>query len=298
MDNNTEILINPLNKYYHDQYPAQHQNKPGLQSEMKPVPDCGEQTYQGSGRLKGRKALVTGGDSGIGRAAAIAYAREGADVAINFLPAEKEDAEEVRQLIEDAGQKAVLIPGDVGSEDFCGQMVEKARKELDGLDILTLVAGQQQAVKDILDLSTDQLVKTFEVNLFSMFWTVKAALPYLKPGASIITTSSVQAYQPGEMLLDYASTKSGIIAFTRALASQIAEKGIRANVVAPGPIWTPLQICGGQPEENIPDFGKDTLMKRAGQPVELAPVYVLLASDESSYTTAQIYGVTGGMYTG
>jgi len=294
---NSEVLVNPLTKYFHDSYPLQHQNQPGLQADMTPIPDCGEQSYKGSGRLKGRKALITGGDSGIGRAVAIAYAREGADIALNYLPTEKDDAEEVRQLIEDAGQKAVLIPGDIGNEDFCGQMIEKARKELDGLDILVLNGGRQIAVKDILDLSTDQLMRTFEVNLFSMFWIVKAAMPYLKPGTSIITTTSVQAYQPGEMLLDYASTKSAIVAFTKALASQVAAKGIRVNAVAPGPVWTALQVSGGQPQEDVPEFGHDTLLARAGQPVELAGVYVLLASEDASYTTAQVYGVTGGMYT-
>ncbi len=293
---NSEVLINPLTKYFHDSYPLQHQNQPGLQADMTPIPDCGEQSYKGCGRLKGRKALITGGDSGIGRAVAIAYAREGADIALNYLLAEKDDAEEVRQLIEDAGQKAVLIPGDIGNEDFCGQMIEKARKELDGLDILVLNGGRQIAVKDILDLSTDQLIRTFEVNVFSMFWIVKAAMPYLKPGTSIITTTSVQAYQPGEMLLDYASTKSAVVAFTKALASQVAAKGIRVNAVAPGPVWTALQITGGQPQEDIPEFGQDTLMARAGQPVELSGVYVLLASEDASYTTAQVYGVTGGMY--
>lgn len=295
--NKNSILVNPLTKFSNKNFPLQHQKRPGLEENMTPLPDCGEESYIGCGRLKGRKALVTGGDSGIGRAAAIAYAREGADVAINYLPSEQKDADDVRYIIEECGQKAVLIPGDVSDEEFCYEMVETARKELDGLDILTLVAGQQQFVKDIMDLDTEQLRRTFDVNLFSMFWTVKAALPYLEPGASIITTSSVQAYQPGEMLLDYAATKSAIIAFTKALASQIAPKGIRANIVAPGPIWTALQISGGQPDEKIPTFGQDTLLKRAGQPVELAPVYVLLASDESSYTTAQVYSVTGGMYT-
>lgn len=292
------VLINPLTKYYNGLFPLQHQKMPGVQENMRPEPDCGEESYQGCGKLKGRKALVTGGDSGIGRAAAIAYAREGADVAINYLPSEKEDAEEVKTLIEKSGQQAVLIPGDVSDENFCAEMVETAVSELGGLDILTLVAGKQQFVKDILDLDTKQLRQTFETNVFSMYWTVKAALPHMEAGSSIITTSSVQAYQPGEMLLDYAATKSAIIAFTKALASQIAEKGIRANCVAPGPIWTALQIVGGQPDEKIPTFGQDTLLKRAGQPVELAPVYVLLASDESSYTTAQVYSVTGGMYTG
>lgn len=291
-------LINPLTKYYNGLFPLQHQDMPGVQKKMHPIPDCGEESYKGCGKLKNRRALVTGGDSGIGRAAAIAYAREGADVAINYLPSEQKDAEEVADLIEKSGRKAFLIAGDISDEAFCKKMVEESVKELGGLDILTLVAGKQQFVKDIMDLDTEQFKKTFETNVFSMFWTVKAALPHMEAGSSIITTSSVQAYQPGEMLLDYAATKSAIIAFTKALASQIAPKGIRANVVAPGPIWTALQVVGGQPDEKIPPFGQNTLLKRAGQPVELAPVYVLLASDEASYTTAQVYSVTGGMYTG
>ena len=287
---------NPLTKYHHDKFPKQKQNPPGLQCEMKPVPDCGEKSYQGHQRLEGLKMLVTGGDSGIGRAAAIAYAKEGADVAINYLPAEQKDAEDVAKVIESVGRKAVLIPGDLSSEPFCKKLIEEAHKKLGGLDNLTLVAGKQTAVEDIMQLSTEQIIKTFEINVFSLFWVTKAALGYLKPGSTIITTSSVQAYQPSGNLLDYASTKTAIIAFTRGLAAQLGSKGIRVNCVAPGPVWTPLQICGGQPSEVIPEFGKQTPLKRAGQPVELAGVYVHLASEESSYTTAEVYGVTGGMH--
>lgn len=295
--NNSQGLENPQTKYYHSDFSKQKQPWPGLDAEMNPIPDCGEKSYVGHKRLIGRKALITGGDSGIGRAAAIAYAREGADVAINYLPSEEKDALEVKKYIEDAGRKAVLIPGDVSDEGFCQKLVHGALEGLGGLDILVLNAGQQQFVDDIENLTTEQFRKTFETNLFSMFWIIKAALPYLKPGTSIITTSSIQAYQPGKILLDYASSKSAIIAFTRALAKQLVTKGIRANAVAPGPIWTALQISGGQPQEKIPVFGQNTPMKRAGQPVELAGVYVLLASDESSYTTAEVYGVTGGMHT-
>ncbi len=290
-------LVNPLKEYYQGGYDWQPQEAPGVQADMHPVPDCGEKSYRGSGRLKGRKALVTGGDSGIGRAAAIAYAREGADVAINYLSAEKDDAEEVRKLIEAEDRKAVLIPGDISSEDFCKTLIEKAADELDGLDILCLVAGKQVAQKDIATLSTEQIVKTYEVNVFGMMWLVREAMPYLKPGSCIINTTSIQAYDPSEYLLDYAGTKAAIRAFTQGLAKQIAPKGIRVNAVAPGPIWTPLQICGGQLKENLPDFGSDTPMKRAGQPVELADVYVFLASPEASYVTGQVYGVTGGMLT-
>lgn len=292
-----EGLQNPLDEYYTGEYPIQQQKAPGVQAEMKPRPDCGEESYVGHERLKGRKALVTGGDSGIGRAAAIAYAREGADVAINYLPSEQEDAEEVGRLIQEAGRKAVLIPGDVRDEAFCKHLVEKAHKELGGLDILALVAGKQVAVESLEEITTEQLRETFETNIFAMFWIVKAALPYLPAGATIITTTSIQAYQPSQTLVDYASTKAAIMAFTRALAKQLASKGIRVNGVAPGPIWTALQVSGGQPKDHLPKFGQETPLKRAGQPVELAGVYVLLASDESSYTTAEIYGVTGGNHT-
>lgn len=291
---------NPLTQYFHDKFPEQYQEPPGLQKEMNPLPDCGESSYKGSGKLMGRKALVTGGDSGIGRAAAIAYAREGADVAINYLPVEQPDAEEVKELIEKEGRKAVLIPGDLRSEEFCQEMVEKANSELGGLDILALVAGKQQAVEDIMDLSTEQIKATFETNVFSLYWTVKAAMPHLSAGASIITTTSVEAFNPSPMLLDYAATKGTIMNFTKAFAKQAAAKGIRVNSVAPGPIWTPLQISGGQPTENIPEFGQGTPptpLQRAGQPVELSDVYVFLASDSSSYVTGQIYSITGGMPT-
>ncbi|MWN05605.1 SDR family oxidoreductase [Gilliamella sp. Pas-s95] len=289
-------IYNPLTKYHHDKFPKQKQVAPALQCEMNPIPDCGEKSYQGHGRLEGRKMLVTGGDSGIGRAAAIAYAKEGADVAINYLPFEQKDAEEVAKVIEAAGRKAVLIPGDLSDEAFCKKLVDEAHHKLGGLDNLTLVAGKQTAVEDIMELTTEQIKKTFEVNVFSLFWVTKAALGYLKPGSTIITTSSVQAYQPSGNLLDYAATKTAIIAFTRGLAKQLAPKGIRVNSVAPGPVWTPLQICGGQPSDVIPEFGKQTPLQRAGQPVELAGVYVHLASEESSYTTGETYGVTGGMH--
>jgi NAD(P)-dependent dehydrogenase (short-subunit alcohol dehydrogenase family) len=289
-------IYNPLTKYHHDKFPKQKQEAPALQCEMNPLPDCGEKSYQGHNRLEGRKVLVTGGDSGIGRAAAIAYAKEGADVAINYLPFEQKDAEEVAKVIQAAGRKAVLIPGDLSDEAFCKKLVDEAHHKLGGLDNLTLVAGKQTAVEDIMELTTEQIKKTFEVNVFSLFWITKAALEYLKPGSTIITTSSVQAYQPSGNLLDYAATKTAIIAFTRGLAKQLAPKGIRVNSVAPGPVWTPLQICGGQPSDVIPEFGQQTPLQRAGQPVELAGVYVHLASEESSYTTGETYGVTGGMH--
>lgn len=287
-------MQNPLTQYYHGEYSKQQQPAPGIQADMTPVPDCGEKTYRGSGRLEGRKALVTGADSGIGRAAAIAYAREGADVAISYLPEEQRDAEDVAQLIRDAGRKAVLLPGDVSDESFCQKLVDDAREQLGGLDILALVAGKQTATSSIAELTTEQFRKTFETNVFALFWITKAAIPHLPAGSSIITTSSIQAYQPSPTLLDYAPTKAAILNYTRALAKQVAEKGIRVNSVAPGPIWTALQVSGGQPQEKLPTFGQQTPMKRAGQPAELAGVYVYLASQESSYVTAEVHGVTGG----
>jgi hypothetical protein len=298
MANHQSKMQDPRTQYFTGEYPKQKQPAPGVQAKMDPVPDCGERTYVGSGRLKGRRALVTGGDSGIGRAAAIAYAREGADVVINYLPAEQEDAEQVKVLIEEAGQKAVLIPGDLSDEKFARGLVNQAIKALGGLDILALVAGKQVAVEDIAELTTEQFQETFAVNVFALFWITQEALPHLETGASIITTSSIQAYQPSPHLLDYAATKAAILNYSRGLAKQVAEKGIRVNVVAPGPIWTALQISGGQTQEKIPTFGQKTPLKRAGQPAELAPVYVYLASQESSYVTAEVHGVCGGEHLG
>lgn len=291
-------LQDPTTQYHTGEYPKQKQPAPGVQAKMTPVPDCGEKSYKGSGRLQDRKALVTGGDSGIGRAAAIAYAREGADVAINYLPAEEEDAQEVKQLIEEAGRKAVLIPGDLSDESFARSLVHKAHEALGGLDTLALVAGKQVAVEKIADLTTEQFKQTYAVNVLALFWITQEAIPILPAGSSIVTTSSIQAYQPSAHLLDYASTKAAILNYSRGLAKQVAEKGIRVNVVAPGPIWTALQISGGQTQEKIPQFGQKTPMKRAGQPAELAGVYVYLASQESSYVTAEVHGVCGGEHLG
>lgn len=291
-----EGLQDPKTKYYHQDYAKQRQPAPGLQSRMDPVPDCGEKSYEGHGRLCGRKILVTGADSGIGRAAAIAYAREGADLAINYLPEEEEDAKQVAALVQEAGRKVVCLPGDLSDEHFCKQLVEKTHQQLGGLDGLTLVAGKQTAVERFCDISTKQLKKTFEINVFSLFWVIQAAMPHLPAGATIVTTSSVQAYEPSPNLIDYASTKAAIVAFTQGLAKQVAAKGIRVNSVAPGPIWTALEITGGQPPEAIPKFGQsESILGRAGQPAELASTYVFLMSDESSYVTAQVYGVTGGI---
>lgn len=294
MDKNN--LQHPQDAFYNDEFPKQQQEAPGLQEEMKPVPDCGEKTYKGHGRLAGRKALITGGDSGIGRAVAIAYAREDADVAINYLSSEQKDADSLQELLKEEGHKVVLIPGDVSKEEEANEIVEKAYRELEGLDILVLNAAVQKAVEDIQDLSTEQLRYTFETNLFAMFWMVKKALPALPAGASILLTSSSEYYSPSDTLLDYASSKYAIVGFGRALAKQLADKGIRVNTVLPGPIWTPLEISGGLLEDEVPKHGADTPLKRAGQPVELAGVYVFLASDEASYVTAETYGVAGGMH--
>jgi len=291
-------MRDPVTQYTQDEFPKQTQTAPGLQSEMTPVPDCGETTYRGSGRLTGRKALITGADSGIGRAAAIAYAREGADIALSYHPDEQKDADQVAELIKEAGRNVVLLPGDLSDESVNVKVVQDAVNHLGGLDILALVAGIQVAVEDIAELTTDQFRKTFETNVFSLFWMTKAALPFLPAGASIITTSSIQAYQPSPSLLDYASTKGAILTYTRALAKQVASRGIRVNCVAPGPIWTVLQVTGGQPTDALPAFGSQTPLGRAGQPAELAPIYVYLASQESSYVTAEVHGVTGGNHLG
>ena len=298
MPNDQTQIQDPTTQYFNGDYPNQEQPAPGLQSKMSPVPDCGEKTYVGRERLTGRKALVTGGDSGIGRAAAIAFAREGADVAINYLPEEQEDVDQVKALIEQAGRRAILIPGDICKEAFARELVQRAVQELGGLDIMALVAGKQTAVTRIADLTSEQFQRTYATNVFALFWITQEAIPHLKPGASIITTSSIEAYQPNPNLLDYASTKAAIMNYSRGLAKQVAEKGIRVNIVAPGPIWTVLQVTGGQTQEVIPSFGQPTPMKRAGQPAEVAPVYVYLASQESSYVTAEVHGVTGGYHCG
>ncbi|MBG0567745.1 SDR family oxidoreductase [Actinoplanes aureus] len=269
-------------------------NPPGLTSDMPDRPDHGEQSYRGSGRLAGRKAVITGGDSGIGRAVAIAYAREGADVLISYLPEEETDARDTAQWIEKAGRKAVTVPGDIRDEAHCRAIIDRARRDLGGLDILVNNAAYQMAqpggITEITDEQFDRVMKT---NLYAMFWLCRAAVPHMSPGATIINTASIQAYQSSSALLDYATTKGGIVAFTKALAEDLAEQGIRVNAVAPGPIWTPL-IPATMPEEKVKSFGSDTPLGRAGQPAELAPAYVYFASPESSYTTGEVLGITGG----
>jgi len=287
-------LIDPTTKYPRPPFKKQFQPFPGLASKMDPVPDHGEESYQGSGRLSGRKALITGGDSGIGRAAAIAFAREGADVAINYLPDEESDAIEVIALIEKAGRKAFAIPGDLMEEVFCNSLIEKAVEKLGGLDILVSNAGHQKTNESILDISTEAFDRTMKTNLYAPFWLIKAALPHLRPGSSIIATSSVQAYDPSPNLYDYAQTKAATTSFVKSLAKQLGSKGIRVNGVSPGPIWTALEISGGQTQENIEVFGEETPLGRPGQPAELASIFVQLADNGASYSTGQIYGAAGG----
>ena len=288
-------MQDPLKQYPQPPFKGdQEQSKPGLEQKMDPKPDHGEATYQGFGRLKGRKALITGADSGIGRAVAIAFAREGADVAMNYLPVEEPDAKEVVKLLEDAGQKAYPIPGDLADESFCNQLVADAVKQLGGLDIVVNVAGHMVAQEKIEDLTTEAFDRTFKTNVYGLFWVCRAAVPHLKPGATIINTGSIQAYQPSAALLDYATTKAADVAFTKALAAQLAERGIRVNVVSPGPVWTPIQPTGNYGPAKLSEMGAKVPLKRPGQPAELAPVYVLLASQESSYITGENFGVTGG----
>ncbi|XAE40953.1 SDR family oxidoreductase [Nguyenibacter vanlangensis] len=287
-------MQDPRAQYPSPPFPRQPQPRPGLTGKMDPIPDHGEQSYRGTGRLLGRKALITGGDSGIGRAAAIAYAREGADVAIAYLPEEDADAKEVMALIQAEGRRAVALSGDIQHEAWCQELVDRAAAGLGGLDILVVNAGRQQFRETLEALSSEDFDRTMKTNLYALYWITQAAMPHLPPGASVIATASVQAYHPSENLLDYATTKAGIVAYTKALAGQLIEKGIRANVVAPGPVWTALQPSGGQPEDKVENFGKNSDFGRPAQPVELAPVYVLLASQEASFINGEVYGVTGG----
>ena len=285
---------NPRDKYPKPPFASQSQPWPGLASKMDPRPDHGETSYVGSGRLKGRRALITGGDSGMGRAAAIAFAREGADVAINYLPEEEADAREVVDLIRRAGQKAAPIPGDIRTEAFCRQLVERAMSALGGLDTLVMNAGRQQSIPSLLDVTTEEFDRTMKTNLYAPFWIIKAALPHLEPGSVIIGTTSEQAYDPSPDLYAYAQTKAATMNYVKSLAKQLGSKGIRVNGVAPGPIWTPLQISGGAQPGKVVTFGATAPLGRPGQPAELAGIYVRLAEDDGSYTTGNIYGAGGG----
>ena len=289
-------MQDPLEQYPKLEIPEQRQSEPGLDAALEPKADHGVDTYKGLGRLKGRKALVTGGDSGIGRAVAIAFAREGADVAIAYLPSEQEDADETKRHIEAAGQKAVCLPGDLTDESYARSIVNDTVDQLGGIDILVNNAGKQIHVEDFSELATKQLVDTFTVNIFAMVWTIQEALKHMPKGGSIINTTSIQAYQPSAGLWDYAATKAAIANLTHNLGAGLIEKGIRVNGVAPGPIWTPLQPSYGQPMEKLTQFGTQSAYGRAGQPAELAPAYVFLASQESSYISGEIIGVTGGQH--
>jgi len=287
-------MQDPREKYPKPPFPPQSQPWPGLAGRMTPRPDHGETSYVGTGRLRGRRALITGGDSGMGRATAIAYAREGADVAINYLPAEEPDAREVVALIRQAGRRAVPIPGDLRDEGFCRHLVDEAVRGLGGLDIVVSNAGRQQAHQSILELSTEDFDATMKTNIYAPFWIIKAALPHLQPGSVIIGTTSEQAYDPSPDLYDYAQTKAATMNYVKSLAKQLGPKGIRVNGVAPGPIWTPLQISGGATEGKVVTFGATAPLGRPGQPAELAGIYVRLAEDDGSYTTGNIYGAGGG----
>jgi len=261
---------------------------------MNPKPDHGETSYRGSGRLAGRKALITGGDSGMGRAAAIAYAREGADVAINYFPSEEPDAREVIRLIKEAGRIGIPLPGDLRKEAFCKRLVAQAAQKLGGLDIVVCNAGRQQSNLSILDITTEDFDATMKTNIYAPFWIIKAALPHLKAGSCIIGTTSEQAYDPSPELYDYAQTKAATMNYVKSLAKQLGKKGIRVNGVAPGPIWTPLQVSGGASMEKLEKFGSQTSLGRPGQPAELGSIYVQLAAEDASYATGQVYGSAGG----
>jgi NAD(P)-dependent dehydrogenase (short-subunit alcohol dehydrogenase family) len=287
-------LQDPREMYPKPPYKRQSQPWPGLAGKMDPRPDHGETSYRGSGRLAGRKALITGGDSGMGRAAAIAYAREGADVAINYFPTEEPDAREVIELIKAEQRTGLAIPGDLRDEKFCQELVERAVKGLGGLDIVVCNAGRQQSRASILDLSTEDFDATMKTNIYAPFWIIKAAVPHLRPGSVIIGTASEQAYDPSPDLYDYAQTKAATMNYVKSLGKQLAAKGIRVNAVAPGPIWTPLQVSGGATMEKLEKFGGETPLGRAGQPAELGSIYVQLAAADASFATGQVYGAAGG----
>ena len=287
-------LKDPTTRYPKPPYKKQSQPWPGLAGKMEPRPDHGETSYKGSGRLAGRKALITGGDSGMGRAAAIAFAREGADVAINYFPNEEPDAQEVIALIKAEKRLGLAIPGDIRDEKFCQELVQLAVEGLGGLDIVVSNAARQQSRESILDLSSEDFDATIKTNIYAPFWIIKAALPHLKPGSAIIGTASEQAYDPSPELYDYAQTKAATMNYVKSLAKQLGPKGIRVNAVAPGPIWTPLQVSGGTSMEKLQQFGSHTPLGRPGQPAELASIYVQLAAADASFATGQVYGSSGG----
>lgn len=284
---------NPATAHHSGGFPKQEQDQPGHTEEQTPQPDHGEQSYRGTGKLTDKRALITGGDSGIGRAVAIAFAREGADVAISYLSEEQKDAEETARWIEEAGRKALLLPGDIQQEEHCRSLVAETLEKLGGIEVLVLNAGYQESRDGLENVPTEEFDRVFKTNLYSMMWISREVIPHLEAGASIITTSSIQAFNPSPELIDYAMTKAAQVAYTKALAQQLGEKGIRVNAVAPGPIWTPLIPATSWPDK-LPTFGQDTPLGRAGQPAELAPAYVYLASDDASYVSGAVIPVTGG----
>ena len=288
-----ELLIDPTTKHTTDRFPKQEQLPPGLTDRMAPQPDHGEQSYQGSRRLEGRHALITGGDSGIGRAVAIAFAREGARVAISYLPSEDDDAKETAEWIRDAGSDPLLLPGDLRSEQHCQELIEHTDQAFGGIDLLVLNAAHQRNRGGIDEIPTADFESVMRVNVFAPVFLARAAVPLMEPGSSIITTTSIQGFDPSSELVDYAMTKAALVAFTRALAEELGPRGIRVNAVAPGPIWTPLIPATGWPEK-LPEFGRNTPLGRAGQPAELAGAYVYLASEEASYVSGAVLPVTGG----
>ena len=285
----------PTQQYPQPEYPEQDQRDqhPGLEREMQPEPDYGYETYRGTGRLDGKAAVITGGDSGIGRAVALAFAREGADVLISYLEDEEPDATETARVVEDAGKRAVKVPGDIAEESRCQRVVDEAVRQFGRIDVLVNNAAHQMTVEGIADVSSELLDRTFKTNIYAMFWLVKAALPHMPEGGSIINVASIQAYQPSPTLLPYSSTKGAIVTFTKGLAQEVVQYGLRANTVAPGPVWTPI-IPASMPGDTVSQFGGTSPMGRPAQPAELAPAFVFLASQESSFVNGETLGVTGG----
>lgn len=287
-------MRDPRTQYPKPPFPRQPQPKPGIEAKMDPQPDHGEESYKGSGRLEGRKAVITGGDSGIGRAVAIAFIREGAEVTVNYLPSEEPDARALEALVKDEGGTIHLMPGDLKEEAFCTDLIGNAVKKMGGLDLLVNNAGKQVFQTDIEDISSEQFDATMKTNVYAMFWLCKAALKVMPAGGSIINVTSIQGFDPSPQLLDYATTKYAIRGFTEGLAQVAMDKGVRVNAIAPGPFWTVLQPSGGQPQEKVEQFGGNTPMGRPGQPAEIAPAFVYLASQESSFVGGEIIGLTGG----
>ena len=285
----------PTQQYPQPEYPEQTQmdQHPGLEQDMAPEPDYGVETYRGSGRLEGKKTIITGGDSGIGRAVALAFAREGADVLISYLEGEEQDASETARVVEDSGKKCVRVPGDISEEAQCQALVQKAVDEFGRIDVLVNNAAHQRTVEGIADVSTELLDRTFKTNIYAMFWLVKAALPHMPEGGSIINVGSAQAYKPSPTLLPYSATKGAIVTFTEGLAQDVVQYGLRANVVAPGPVWTPI-IPASMPGDTVSQFGQQSPMGRPGQPAELAPAFVFLASQEASFVNGAVIDITGG----